>query len=216
MTRNSASASAQSKIARQRAAQKRRQQKQRAAIGGSAAVALAGVTALVVALWPASSPSNPSNPASDTASAAVLAPRGVLTGSAVDGIQSGAMEQLAFHIHAHVAIYVDGQARLLPAGIGIIGDGAGFYWLHTHDQSGVVHMEAPVQRGFTLGDLFDMWEQPLSTSQVGPAHGPVAVFVDGRTVTGDPRAVPLDAHAVIQLDVGTAVAFRPFAFPDGL
>jgi hypothetical protein len=168
------------------------------------------VTALAIAAWPGSSTSSP------TPSATLLAPRGNLTGSAIDGIGSGTMEQLAFHIHAHVAVYADGGRRLVPAGIGIVGDGAAYYWLHTHDDSGVIHMEAPIQRGFTLGELFDMWQQPLSADQVGPARGPVTVLVDGRTVTGDPRAVPLDAHAVIQLDVGKVVPFQGFSFPAGL
>jgi hypothetical protein len=208
MSRNTSAV--QSKVAARRAAEKRRRRNQRALLGGSAAVAVAGVTALAVALWPTSSAAGNATPPT------LLAPRGTLTGSAVDGIGSGAMEQLAFHIHAHVAIYVDGERRLVPAGIGIVGDGAAFYWLHTHDESGIVHMEAPVQRGFTLGELFDMWQQPLSAAQVGPAQGPVTVLVDGKPVAGDPRAVPLGAYAVIQLDVGTAVRFQPYAFPAGV
>ena len=77
-------------------------------------------------------------------------------------------------------------------------------------------MEAPVQRGFTLGELFDVRRQPLSADRVGPARGPVTVLVDGKTVSGDPRAVPLGAHAVIQLDVGKVVPFQGFSFPAGL
>jgi len=39
--------------------------------------------------------------------------------------------------------------------------------------------------------------------------------VDGVEVTGDPSDIPLDAHTVVQLDVGTPVPFRPFASPPG-
>jgi hypothetical protein len=209
MTQNKGSA--QSKIAVQRAAQQRRRRRQRTLLGGSAGVALAAATALVVALWPTSTSSS-----AGTSEPTPLAPRGAVTGSPVDGIGSGTMEQLAFHIHAHVAIYAAGRERLVPAGIGIVGDGAAFYWLHTHDESGIIHMEAPMQRGFTLGELFDMWGQPLSATQVGPALGSVTVLVNGTAVGGDPRTVPLDAHAVIQLDVGTPVPFRPYSFPAGL
>jgi hypothetical protein len=160
----------------------------------------------------------------------VLAPPTGATGRPVDGIDSDTAERLAFHIHAHLQIYVDGQQRALPPGIGVVPPlqvqqtaqgpfvvgGAGFYWLHTHDDSGVVHVESPVQRRFTLGELFDLWGQPLGPDQVGPARGPVTALVDGVVVGGDPRNIPLTAHAVVQLDVGTVVPFRTYAFPPAL
>ena len=48
-------------------------------------------------------------------------------------------------------------------------DGSCFFWLHTHTEDGVVHIESPVRRTFTLGDFFGIWQIPLSSSQVGPA-----------------------------------------------
>ena len=160
----------------------------------------------------------------------VLAPPTGATGRAVDGIESDSAERLAFHIHAHLQIYVDGQQRALPPGIGVVPPlqvqqtaqgpfvvgGAGFYWLHTHDDSGVVHVESPVQRAFTLGELFDLWGQPLGPDRVGPATGAVTAIVDGVVIGGDPRDIPLTAHAVIQLDVGTVVPFLPYSFAPGL
>jgi hypothetical protein len=160
----------------------------------------------------------------------VLAPPTGATGRPVDGIKSDSAERLAFHIHTHLQIYVDGQQRALPPGIGVVPPlqvqqtaqgpfvvgGAGFYWLHTHDDSGVVHVESPVQRPFTLGELFDLWGQPLGPDRVGPATGPVTALVDGVVVGGDPRDIPLTAHAVVQLDVGTVVPFRPYSFAPGL
>src|SRR5581483_2066788 len=78
-----------------------------------------------------------------------------------------------------------------------------YYWLHVHAQDGVIHVESPVVQTYTLGQFFDLWGQPLSSSQVGPASGPLTVFVDGRPYPGDPRAIPLVSHEDIQLDVGT-------------
>lgn len=160
----------------------------------------------------------------------LLAPVAAIDGRPVDGISSSEEEQLAFHIHAHLQVYVDGQQRAVPAGVGIVPPlqvqptadgpfvvgGAGIYWLHTHDASGVIHIESPVQRRFTLGELFDIWGQPLGPQQVGPARGPVTVLVNGAAVGGDPRAVILNAHDVIQLDVGAVVPFQPYRFPAGL
>ena len=124
----------------------------------------------------------------------------------------------------------DGRQRLVPYGIGIVppyqlqstkdgpfvAGGSKFYWLHTHDDTGVIHIESPVQRTFTLANFFDIWHQPLGPSQVGPATGPVTTFVNGHQVAGDPRDVPLGQHDVIQLDVGSVVPFQPYTFTNGL
>jgi hypothetical protein len=169
----------------------------------------------------------------DTAAAdpiTVLAPAGSPTGQPVDGISSSEEEQLAFHIHAHLQIYVDGQQRIVPGGIGIVppytvqttpdgpfvAAGAAFYWLHTHDATGVIHIESPVRRTYTLGEFFDVWGQPLGPDQVGPAHGRVTALVNGVRVPGDPRHIPLGAHDVLQLAVGPVQPFHPYEFAPGL
>jgi hypothetical protein len=169
------------------------------------------------------------DPQMDT-NAALLAPTaGQVHGEPVDGIEALHKEQLLFHIHAHLAIYVHGQQKLIPYGIGIVppyklvntangvfvAGGSKFYWLHTHDETGLIHIESPMQRTFTLGDLFDVWHQPLSPTQVGPNAGKVVVFVDNIPFNGDPRAVPLTAHEVIQLDVDSTEPFHPYSFPKG-
>jgi hypothetical protein len=134
----------------------------------------------------------------------------------VDGIRCLGNEQLRFHIHAHVTVYVDGHARQLPAGIGIInpqispttagpyvGAGSCFYWLHTHAADGIIHIESPEQRTFTLGDFFEEWNQPLTAGQVGSAKGAVTVIVNGKVWKGSPRNVPLGSHENLQVEVGT-------------
>lgn len=162
----------------------------------------------------------------------MLAPAGDTAQShPVDGISCQTSEQLLFHIHAHLAVFVDGQGRLVPYGIGIgmpwrlertvdglfVVGGSCFSWLHTHDESGIVHIESPVRRIFTLGNFFDIWGQPLGPAQVGPARGAVHAFVNGQPYTADPRTVPLSADNVIQLDVGSPVPPpHPFSFPPGL
>ena len=145
----------------------------------------------------------------------------------VDGITCDTNEQLLFHIHAHLVMYVDGEQKLVPAGVGIgpplqqengvVFGGACFSWLHTHDTSGIIHIESPVQRTFTLGNFFDIWGQPLSAVQVGPAQGAVTAYLNGQPAVGDPSAIPLDAHNVIQLDVGSPlVGPQPYTFSVGL
>jgi hypothetical protein len=118
-------------------------------------------------------------------------------------------------IHAHLSVFVDGVQRRIPYGIGItdgqvqstpqgtfVGNGSCFYFLHAHAADGIVHIESPVQRTVTLGNFFDIWGQPLGPNQVGPATGPVTAIYNGKLYDGNPRNIPLNAHAQIQLEVG--------------
>jgi hypothetical protein len=138
------------------------------------------------------------------------------TGQTVDGISCQTAEQTVFHIHAHLTVFVNGSARQIPAAIGIPGaqatqtaqgpfieSGNCFYWLHTHAPDGIIHIESPVQRTYTLGNFFDEWGQSLGPDQVGPARGHVVAIYNGQVYTGNPRDIPLTAHAEIQLQIGT-------------
>ncbi len=113
-------------------------------------------------------------------------------------------------------MFVNGQPRSLPSGIGLAqpvdkntaqGAFAGasrcYYWLHVHAGDGIIHIESPTQRTFTLGQFFALWRQPLNSDAVGPATGAVTAYVNGKPFTGDPGTIPLKDHEDIQLDVGT-------------
>ena len=139
-------------------------------------------------------------------------------GATVDGVQCAPIEQLAYHIHAHLQVYVNGQPRALPAAIGLIGPvyentkygrfyGAQrcYYWLHTHASDGIIHIESPTKRIYTLGNFFDEWHQPLSGTQVAGDPGKVTAYLNGKPWTQDLRTIPLLPHASIDLDVGTPV-----------
>jgi hypothetical protein len=152
---------------------------------------------------------------------AAVAPASTTQTGTVNGIQCGSKEQLAYHIHAHLTVFDNGQARSVPGGIGIPGSqvvqttegpvasgGQCIYWLHTHAPDGVIHVESPTQRIYTLGDFFDEWHQPLSANQVGDVKGKVSAIVDGKPWTKSIRAIPLDPHQVIQLNVGSPVPFE--------
>jgi hypothetical protein len=148
----------------------------------------------------------------------------------INGIPCDLGERLAFHIHAHVAIYANGQPLTIPDGIAIgkpwqvqqssmgpfVVAGSCFYSLHTHTDDGIIHIESPVQRTFTPGDFFAIWGQPLSSSQAASATGPVIAYVNGMRTSGDPGQITLQAHELTQLDVGDETPPQPFTFPPGL
>ena len=110
-----------------------------------------------------------------------IAPADTTGTTPVDGIKCAPVEQLAYHIHAHLSVFDDGRLYALPAGIGIPGSstvqtsegpvatgGHCFYWLHTHTSDGVIHIESPTQRIYTLGQFFDEWHQPLTANGSAP------------------------------------------------
>jgi hypothetical protein len=157
--------------------------------------------------------------------------RRIADGESIDGITCQAGEQVLFHIHAHLTIFVRGVARQVPAGIGIappyqvastpqgafVAGATCFMWLHTHAADGIIHTESPVQRTYTLGEFFDIWGQQLNRNQVGLAQGRVTALFNGQVFTGSPRKIPLLAHAQIQLEVGRPLVVpEKIVFPDGL
>jgi hypothetical protein len=248
---------ARERIARMRAEQARRRRRWIRLVSGAAAATVISVAAAIVlavtggsgaaggatsglslaplstlgALQPAPAPGVTGPEGVPVPAAAPLAGTATAaTGQPVDQISCQTGEQTLFHIHAHLAIFVNGKAWQIPAAIGIpgaqaqqtpngpyIATGSCFYWLHTHAADGIIHIESPVQRTYTLGDFFDEWGQPLGPAQVGPATGRVVALYDGKVYHGNPRDIPLTAHAQIQLDVGTPlVAPQPVTFSAGL
>jgi hypothetical protein len=164
--------------------------------------------------------------------AKTLAPAGWLTlGETRDGITCQPIERLAYHIHVHLTIFVNGLPRLIPYGIGIapprtgintpngyfIGSGSCFAWLHTHAGDGIIHVESPAPKTYTLGDFFDIWREPLGPARLSSATGPVTAFYNGHYYRGNPREIPLRKHAQIQLDLGNPlIAPETIIFPNGL
>jgi hypothetical protein len=117
-----------------------------------------------------------------------------------------------YHIHSHLTIIRDGQPLAIPANAGIVPGCT--YDLHTHDSTGIIHVESPAPRRFTLGQFFAVWGQPLSLSNVAGLTGqPIAVYINDagnfRQYTGDPREIEFAAHREITFVVGAAPSEIP-------
>jgi hypothetical protein len=180
-----------------------------------AVAAVLGLTLQGCGGGPATRPTGPEGIAVETGPA--LAPASTaVDGAPVDGIRCDASEQVAYHIHSHLLVFVNGEPRSLPFGIGLVAPAVQktgqdafasasrcYYWLHVHAGDGIIHIESPTQQTFTLGQFFALWRQPLNMNTVGPATGAVTAYVDGKPFAGDPGTIPLKDHEAIQLDVGT-------------
>ena len=126
------------------------------------------------------------------------------------------------HIHAHLSISVDGVQQEVPANIGIDAATNVTQPLHTHDTTGILHVESPVQRTFTLGDFFvRSWHQQLDSTRVGdnvisPSET-LTVFVNQQPVQGDPADIVLtnkmDIDLVFTSAGTTASPSAPFDWP---
>jgi hypothetical protein len=88
------------------------------------------------------------------------------------------------HIHPQLAVYARGEQVPLPVNIGIDPSRppelmAG---LHTHDQTGVIHVENAAEP--TLGQFFEIWGVPFSADRLGPyeteGNERVRMWVDGQ------------------------------------
>ena len=145
-------------------------------------------------------------------------------GQAVDGITCLSAEGQALHIHSHVALFDHGKLIQVPRLIGFsanpsLPEGGCLYWIHTHDTSGIIHVETPEVQApgggrYTLGMVFDIWGEPLTRDGVAGFSGPVTAYVNGEKYDGDLRAIPLMSHQEITLEVGTPLIPPPnYTFP---
>ena len=150
-----------------------------------------------------------------------------LTGATIAGVSCGSSEQTAFHHHIHLVIFINGTPRSVPIAIGftppaqvVQGNGGYFaeapgganpciYWLHVHAEDGIVHIESPIVKTFVLGQVFAVWQQPLSSTQVGPYKGTVTATVNSVPWSGDPSSIPLDEHTQIVLNLGGPIVTPP-------
>ncbi len=151
------------------------------------------------------------------------------------GLTPATREFFSYHVHAHLDVFINGRHVQVPGGIGIdttspdvhkgVTLGAPSYGccgtpsqvddcpqpcispLHTHDVSGVIHIEAPTktQTLFTLGRFFREWSVPLTSSCIGGYCKPraaIAVFVNGKRHPGNAATIPLRDHDEIAIVIG--------------
>jgi hypothetical protein len=111
----------------------------------------------------------------------------------------------ALHIHVHLGVIIEGHGYAIPDQIGL--SSGGIASLHTHDQTGVLHVESAETRTFTLGQFFQVWGVRFTPRCIGgyctDATRRLRVYVNGKPASGDPRSVTLAAHQEILVTYGT-------------
>ncbi len=97
----------------------------------------------------------------------------------------------SYHVHSLLTVYVDGKKVDVPTDIGVDSSSSTMASLHTHDTSGVIHIESSRPFPFRLGDLFGVWGVQFTADSLG-AYVPykeerVWVYVNGKRVTQGPN-----------------------------
>jgi putative copper export protein len=160
------------------------------------------------------------------ATTAVLAayplPPARVPGDGASAIPCELFGNTVYHYHIALQIIAEGNQVPIPTDVGR--PGLCLYWLHMHASSpGVIHVESPVQRIFTLGDFFDVWAKTssqtikLDNRHVGTitlgAGQTLVVFVNGQRYDQDPTGIPLVSREVIQLEITPPIIDPPPTFP---
>jgi hypothetical protein len=204
-------------------------------IGGIAAVAAVGIGIVAVAAHsgghgsaiakPSGSAALPQTPAATgTAIPPWPVPAGTVSLGEVAGLRALNTEGEVLHFHPHLDVLVDGKPVAVPAEIGIDAAGGKISELHTHDASGVLHVEAPDNaHRYVLGQLFAEWNVRLDATHLGglTAGGgnTLTAYVGGKQATGDPKQIELLPHREIALVFGPAgqhvTVPSSYQFPDG-
>jgi len=142
------------------------------------------------------------------------------------------LEHTQVHYHAFLRILNAGSQVPIPTNVGR--NLGCYYWLHMHtNESGIIHVESPSDRTFTLGDFFDVWSDWGDRSQLLDAKHvstftlssgqTLAVFVDlddgggAKAYSGDPRSIVLRNHEIITLEITPPSVNPPpaFSWPSG-
>ena len=152
------------------------------------------------------------------------APAHPLAAAQEAGLRSNTMEGTVVHYHAHLDILVNGRPVTVPGNLGIDTTQGQLAEVHTHDATGVIHIEAPDKgHRYVLGQVFAEWDVRLDATHLG---GLVAgdgktlqAYVGGKLVSGNPAHIELKPHEEIALVYGPAGAKvtvpKSYTFPNG-
>jgi hypothetical protein len=213
------------RLERERAAAASSERRRRLMIGGGVLVAAAVIAVVVVLVAGGGGGNNGGGTTGGSTGATTsdLPQDGVRTTKApwapeysflaqrLTGLNFPDQSDIGFHIHAALFVYINGKQIQVPANIGIDPQGRFLAALHTHDTSGVVHMEATKPFPFTLGEFIDVWGVDFSDNNLGAYHAGngnvLQLWVNGKQVS-DPVHYKMKSHDVMILGYG-----KPGSFP---
>jgi len=121
------------------------------------------------------------------------------------GLKALSNEALAYHIHQHLDIYLNGKHVSVPECIGILGCYKHFVYLtelHTHLTDGVIHNESESKRNYTLGEFFAEWGVFINKQCVGAYCQGYKWYVNGKRQHGNPQDLVLKPRLEVVIAIG--------------
>ena len=105
----------------------------------------------------------------------------------INGIKCYNMEHINFHIHTLFTIFINNTLYPIPKDVGIVNPHC-LYSLHTHDNSGLIHVESPITKEFTLGQFLQIWDEyddadivkDISNNNI---NGTIDLYINGIKIT---------------------------------
>ena len=211
-----------------------RHERQRTRAQRNAALAVAAIVFTIAIVFAVRHATAPTSQASATAIGGLTSPADQGTtlrlsggvpanGQTVDGMECYPQEATQMHLHVNLEIVVDGKQGQIPPGLGFVaprssgipalgysGSTRCIYPVHVHYPDNQVHVESPSARRYTLGDVFDLWGEPLNKTQVLGYHADAthAIAFGYRFASratsfnpylDDPRAMPLLDNETIKI-----------------
>jgi hypothetical protein len=209
------------RIAREQAAAATKARRRRLTLGVGAIVAAAAIVVIVVLV--ASGGGGGGGGSKSKSSAESGAQAGVQTGTApwpaeysflaqrLEALNFPPQSDAGYHVHDKFYVYINGKESPIPANFGIDPQGRFLAPIHTHDDTGIIHLESQSPYPFTIGQVFDIWGVRFTGNQIGgytAGNGNVLqVYVNGKQVT-DPVNYKLKAHDIVIVGYG-----KPGSFP---
>ena len=115
-------------------------------------------------------------------------------------------DQLDSHIHVTLVAVWNGQPEFLPAGIGITPECMSP--THTHDDTSAIHIEAPNDQQYTVGDFFDVWGADSPDLRPGAMVEP-GTSLNGEPYTDDYRDIVFEDGQRIVVALGNRTPVAP-------
>ena len=131
---------------------------------------------------------------------------------AINGITCDSTMHGTYHIHVHLAIYINGKSITIPQGIGIASNGSCYYWMHTHSSDGIIHIEAPAKvHNVALDDFLTIWHDGFSKLNFPPQltqNSGWHIYVNGKLFASQGTSplnteVQFSSHDLITLEYGS-------------
>jgi hypothetical protein len=126
----------------------------------------------------------------------------------IGGIECDKTERFVFHNHTKLVVKIQNKTQNIPGGLGILPNNC-IFGLHTHDESGIIHIESPFKKTYSLGQFLTIWKTLDNSSFINnlsaiSSNNTVNVFDNGIAVdpsSVDFNGISLKDNSVITMDI---------------